>query len=217
MLNLSIAEFKAAPFKHIVVTLFFFLGVMTGLFAGITIMAYFWFLSKPVSTRTNILHFEPFMNAQHPRLLRAMQFSMHFSGHHRTMVLSLLGFLLWILITLTSFGFHELFLGTPICWYFCQPILLLMMIVDAYDVELKIASKALWHLVSHKPIIPFSLMAISFCSFSGIWISYIPLGGVERYFSFLILVTLPIMLRTSLMLFRQFASVLNDAIQKAYD
>lgn len=217
VLKLSLIEFKAAPLKHIFATLFFFLGAMTGLFTGVATIAFMWFLSRPISSKTTQPHFTPFINTRQQRLLSVMQFSQHLAGKNRIVSLSIYGFGLWIFIFITAFGFNACFFGTPLYWYFCQPIFLMMMIADAYDVDIKIATKATYHLCRIAPMTIAILVLLNFSSFMGIWLSYIPLGGLERYLSLLILVTVPILLRASLAYFHQSASLLNNAIQKAYD
>jgi hypothetical protein len=211
----TLLAFKQAPSKHIFATLFLFLGAMTGLFIGVAIMAYFWFLSRPVSSN-NIPPFTPFMDHRQRHLLDVVQFSQRLFGPHRLFTLSALGAILWIFTFIDAFGFHHTFLGTPLYWYCSQPILLLMMFSDAYAIDLKIATKATLLLFQHAPKTAGALLLTNFLAFSGMWPIHLPLGGVERYFSLLILVTFPLAFRTSLTFFRTSAPLLNRLIQKAY-
>lgn len=210
----SFLEFKNAPVKYLIVTLLFLLGSATCILTGVSVIAYLWFLSR--STQNQQHPFSPFQNTQYKPLLDTLSFSSRLAGRNRLTSLTTLGLFVWSLFIIRAFGFEARLFGTPLFWYFCQPLFLVMMIADAYDLNLKIAIRTAILFVRHSPASAFVIIALNFLTYAGSWLALLPFAFAE-YFSLLFLVTLPLFLRTSLLYMQQCSKSLHSAIQKAYE
>lgn len=214
----SFCTFAKAPLKDVLTTLLFLIGLATGLFAGFSIIAYSWFLARSTINEPKSQQ-HPFLNAQNSKFVETIQFTQYLTGPHRLRTLTALGGILWgiLFISILSFGFDKTLLGIPLYWYFCQPILLLIIIANAYAIKTKMAVKVALHFIFCAPLKTFILLLLHFLAFSGLWVCLLPLYGVENYLNILILITIPLALRTSLLYFNSISSTLNICLQKAYN
>lgn len=184
-LKAAAQDFWRNPLLEIVLTLFFLLFVITGIFLGPAAIAYFW-------------HHNP---SAPPPPARTLLLGQRFSGSQRLRTCLVLGWVLWLLVL------YPVWSGS-ICWglawwVIMQPFWVMMLIADRYDLNLTVTLKATCVFATSAPRKAGMLLLLGLLGYAGTLLGIIG-----------IVVTLPIAVNASLRLLEDCHLELAGAVQR---
>lgn len=187
LLQTSFRRFSLNPLGESLLTALFLLAACTGIFLGPAALLYLW-------------HHNPQAPADPTR---AVLLTQRLQNSQRLPAAFWCGLIIWILLLLP--GLADLILGVPAGIFLVQPVWIILLFADRFDLPLPLAAKAAVNLFSDAPRKGWQLILLGLIGFSGLFC-----------FGIGILITLPVAVHAMLLLLEHSPAELASAVQKAY-
>lgn len=186
LLHKSFCRFSRNPLAESLLTALFLLAACTGILLGPAALLYLW-------------HHNPQL-PDSP--MRAVLLSQHLQNSRRLPTAFWCGLILW---TIALIGLTDPEVGLPLWTLLVQPVWVILLFADRFDLTLSLAAKAAFNLFRDAPQKAWALVLLGLFGFAGV-----------LCFGIGILITLPVAVRAMQLLLESSPRELASAVQKAY-
>lgn len=186
LLRRSFERFTRNPLAESLLTALFLLAACTGILLGPAALLYLW-------------HHNP----QAPETpLRAMLLTQRLQNTRRLPTAFWCGLILWVVALI---GLTDPELGLPLWMILVQPLWVMILLADRFDLPLPLTAKAAFNFFRDAPQKAWALVLLGLFGFAG-----------ALCFGIGIFITLPVAVRAMLLLLEESPRELAAAVQKAY-